>query len=189
MDVRNYLPDSCETLRFGAMTRTPLHLVGLMVYVVCLSITNANDHQGEKEAVRIGELNEYWAKVSKAVKKGDFASYQSTCHREAVLVSGTSKTSYPLAKALARWKSEFDATKAGNMKASVAFRFSQRLGDATTAHETGIFRYSQTKPGAEPTVEYIHFVALLVKKADGWKILMENQASSASQAEWDKLAK
>ena len=75
------------------------------------------------------------------------------------------------------------------MKADVAFRFSQRFGDATTAHETGIFRYTATTADGETKVEFIHFQALLLKKKAGWKILMEYQKSPAAEEEWDALGK
>ncbi|MFT5468597.1 MAG: hypothetical protein ACI8UO_003707 [Verrucomicrobiales bacterium] len=122
------------------------------------------------------------------MRVGDFEGYRATCHPEAVLVSGKSQTSYPLTKALERWQPEFDATKAGEIKADVVFRFSQRFGDATTAHETGIFLYTATNADDEVKAEFIHFQALLVKSADGWKILMEYQKSSATKAEWEALA-
>lgn len=146
-------------------------------------------HAEENESPRLAELDAYWKEVSRTVQEGDFEGYRATCHPEAVLVSGKSKKSYPLSQALARWKAEFDATKAGTMKASVAFRFSQRFGDATTAHETGIFRYAAQKEGEEENVEYINLVALLIKGSEGWKILMEHQASPATKEEWEALAK
>ena len=59
-------------------------------------------------------------------------------------------------------------TKAGEMKASVEFRFSQRLGDATTAHEEGIFRYAATGEDGKENAEYIHFEALLLKREGRW---------------------
>ena len=93
------------------------------------------------DKARLAELDAYWAQVSRAVREGDFEGYKATCHEEGVLVSGSSQTSYPLSKALARWKQDFVDTKAGKIKANVEFRFSQRIGDETTAHETGIFRY------------------------------------------------
>jgi ketosteroid isomerase-like protein len=142
-----------------------------------------------ESSTRLAELDAYWQEVSRAVREGDFAAYRATCHPEAVLVSGKSEKSYPLSQALARWQKEFDATRDGTMQADVEFRFSQRFGDPATAHETGIFRYSATTEAKETTVEYIHFVALLIKKADGWKILMEHQARPATQEEWEALAK
>ena len=139
------------------------------------------------EQSRTAELDTYWAKVSKAAREGDFAAYAATCHAEAVLVAGGKKTCYPLAKALARWKQEFLDTAAGKRTSTVEFRFSQRFNDETTAHETGIFLYSFKTPGKELTKEYVHFEGLLVKKADGWKILMEYQKSPATEAEWMEL--
>ena len=88
---------------------------------------------------RIKELNKYWTEVSRTVREGDFKGYKATCHKEGVLVSGVNNSSYPLSDALARWKKDFDATKEGRFKADVKFRFSQRINDSTTAHETVFF--------------------------------------------------
>ena len=140
------------------------------------------------EKARLAELDAYWAEVSRAVGEGDFEGYKATCHQEGVLVSGTRKTSSPLSKALARWKPEFMDTKAGKIKASVEFRFSQRYGDETTAHDTGIFLYSTVDPDGERKQEYIHFEGLLVKREGRWRILMEYQKSKATREEWDALA-
>lgn len=142
----------------------------------------------EEDKQRISELDAYWAEVSRAVGEGDFEAYKATCHEQGVLVSGTKKTSQPLADALARWKKEFDATKAGEMKASVTFRFAQRVGDATTAHESGIFLYTATTAKGEPIAEYINFEGLLVKQGGKWKILMEYQKSKTTKQAWEALA-
>ncbi|NNC89627.1 MAG: DUF4440 domain-containing protein [Akkermansiaceae bacterium] len=136
---------------------------------------------------RLADLDAYWAEISRTVREGDFAAYAATCHPEAVLVSGSKKTSYPLTTALARWKKEFDDTKAGRRTSSVEFRFSQRLGDEVTAHESGIFLYAFQTPGEPLKKEYVHFEGLLVKKPDGWKILMEYQKGPATPAEWKAL--
>ena len=88
---------------------------------------------------------------------------------------------------MARWKPEFAATKSGKIKANVAFRFSQRLGDDATAHETGIFRYSTVDAEGQSTDEYIHFEGLLVKRKGNWKVLMEYQKSKATLQEWKAL--
>ena len=133
------------------------------------------------------ELNAYWAEVSRSVKEGDYAGYSATCHPLGVLVSGTKKTSYPLSQALAKWKPGFEDTKAKKMQASVEFRFSQRAHDATTAHETGVFRYATIKDGEE-TVAYIHMQGLLLKTKDGWQIMMEYQKSAATEAQWKALS-
>jgi len=144
------------------------------------------EEQGKDD--RLMALDAYWAEVSRAVREGDFEGYKATCHEKGVLVSGSKKTSYPLSKALVRWEKDFTATKAGIIKAKVEFRFSQRFGDETTAHETGIFLYSFTDSEGQWKQEHVHFQALLLKGKDGWKIMMEYQKSKATQAEWDALA-
>ena len=139
-----------------------------------------------KATARLKELDAYWAEVSRCVNEGDFAGYTATTHPDGVLVAGTAKKTYPLAKALAGWEKDFIKTKSGKMKASVIFRFNQRLNDETTAHETGIFLYSFTGTDGSMNQEYIHFEALLVKRGS-WKIMMEYQKSRATKAEWDQL--
>ncbi|MEZ5323540.1 MAG: hypothetical protein R3F19_00520 [Verrucomicrobiales bacterium] len=155
----------------------------LFVFALTISPVVSED---EKES-RLTELDAYWAEVSRAVQAGDFEGYAATCHEEGVLVAGTKGTSYPLATALEKWKQGFADTKSGKIKASVEFRFSQRLGDGTTAHETGIFLYTSTNAEGNETKAYVHFENLLVKK-ERWRTLMEYQKSSATVAEWDALA-
>ena len=137
---------------------------------------------------RLAQLDAYWAEVSRSVREGDFEGYQATCHERGVLVSGSKESSVPLSKALARWKQGFLDTKSGKIKSDVKFRFSQRFGDDTTAHETGIFLYSTVNAEGEVAREYVHFQALIVKEKGKWKILMEYQKSKGTLAEWDALA-
>lgn len=137
--------------------------------------------------VRLRELDAYWAEVSRAVNEGDFDAYTATCHDEGVLVSGSKQSTQPLAKILPRWEKDFIAARDKTRSAKVEFRFSKRIGDATTAHETGIFLYTSQTPGGPIIKDYIHLEALLVKKPDGWKILMENQQGLATEAEWEAL--
>lgn len=137
-------------------------------------------------ARRARELNRYWHEVSRTVREGDFEGYAATCHPDGVLVSGARQRSYPLDRALKGWRQGFLDTASGRMKASVAFRFSKRLGDLTTAHEQGIFRYAAEEDGVNQ-VSFIHFEALLIRKAGRWQILMEHQQSEASEQAWNAL--
>ena len=132
------------------------------------------------------ELDAYWAEVSRTVGEGDFEGYAALYHEDAVLVSRFSNDSYPISTALDGWEQGFLDTKAGNSKAGVEFRFSQRLNDGTTAHETGIFNYQLETSTGDVTDQYIHFSALLVKK-DGWEMVMEYQQSVATVEEWNAL--
>lgn len=131
------------------------------------------------------ELDAYWAELARTVADGDFDGYAAGYHDDAVLVSLGSGTSYPISEALAGWKEGFDDTVAGRASAGVEFRFTQRLSDATTAHETGMFRYFIGSPGEEPQVALFHFEGLLVKQEGGWKMIMEYQKEPATEAEWE----
>jgi len=135
---------------------------------------------------RLTELDNYWNEVSRCVKEGDFDGYKATCHKDGVLVSGKSNQTYPLSKALEKWKQDFTDAKSGKTKTSVEFRFSKRLGDNTTAHETGMFRYTRVNADSTITVYYINLEALLIKRGT-WKMMMEYQKSEGSEKEWNKL--
>ena len=130
------------------------------------------------------ELEAFWASISRAAVEGDFDAMAAAYHPDAVLVSEARGKSLPIAEALAGWKPGIEETRSGAMAASVVFRFTDRLNDETTAHQTGIFRYEESRPGSEPSVVYIHFEALLVKK-DEWKMTMEYQKQEATEEEWD----
>ena len=129
-------------------------------------------------------LDAFWAEVSRTVEEGDFEGYAATYHDDAVLVSGVAGESYPIAQALDGWKQGFLDTRTGKMKASVEFRFTRRIHDQTTAHETGIFRYAAIGADGQETASFVHFEALLVFK-DGWKMVMEYQKSRATEDEWN----
>jgi hypothetical protein len=165
----------------NALTR-----ISRILLILTLAVPAAFAAEAKNEKARMAELDAYWAEVSRCVKAGDFAGYQATCHESGVLVSGTSKSSYPLAHALVKWKPGFKDTESGKIRAKVEFRFSQRFGDKTTAHETGMFRYSTVAADGKATNAYIHFEALLIKR-DSWKIMMEYQKSQGVSEEWDKL--
>jgi len=135
------------------------------------------------EEPRNAELDSFWAEVIRTVSEGDFEGYKKTYHQDAVVVSGISNTSKPVSQALAEWQDGFTQTRLGNSKATLSFRFTQRINDATTAHETGIFRYGSSGEDGLQNAVYIHFEALLIKR-DGWKTLMEYQTAMASLEEW-----
>ncbi|MCU0782387.1 MAG: DUF1080 domain-containing protein [Akkermansiaceae bacterium] len=135
----------------------------------------------------LAEINAYWAEVSRAVKEGDFAAYQATVHDQGILVAGSKQTSYPLRDALARWQADFDKTRSGAVESEVLFRFAHRYRDATTSHESGVFRYTARPQDGKATVDYIAFDALLTKQDGKWRILMEYQKQAVTQADWDAL--
>jgi hypothetical protein len=142
------------------------------------------------DSIRIAELDQYWAKLSRTVREGDFEGYKATYHKDAVCVFTTAKNKYtkPIDVQLGLWKPGFSDTKAGKSQNNVEFRFSQRIGDSTSAHETGIFYFSSIdKSGKVLAKGGVHFEVLLVKRNGAWEALMEYQKTNATQIEWDAL--
>lgn len=147
--------------------------------------------QSNSDEQRKTEIDKtYWSVISKTVKEGDFDGYSATCHKNGILVitTGKNKRSIPMLAALEGWKQGFLNTKQGKQMDNVSFRFSQRIGDETTAHETGIF-YFTSHNGTGKLIDeyYVHLEALLTKQADKWVCLMEHQKAEATQEEWNAL--
>lgn len=155
------------------------NLIGFAVLAVLAAVPSPSAAQVTDE------LDAYWAELSRTVEQGDFEGYGALYHPDAVLVSLGSGSSYPIARALAGWKQGFVDTAEGRAVAGVDFRLTQRLYDETTAHETGIFRYSFTPEDGDPVVAPVHFESLLVKQNGEWLMVMEYQKQLASEEEWE----
>ena len=135
----------------------------------------------------LGEIDRAWDKIKDTITKGDFRSLKSSYHRDAILVNGISKKCYPIKTALDGWKQGFDDTKAGSMDANLELKFSQRIFDSFTAHETGIFHYYTIDKKGVQTDTYVHFESLWIKKQHKWFMIMENQKSKTNKEEWDNF--
>jgi len=133
------------------------------------------------------ELDTVWDKLKTTVSKGDFRSYKSIYHRDAILVNGITNKSYPIKDAFAGWKQGFEDTRSGKITAQVDVMFSQRLTDKTTAHETGIFHYYTIDKEGKQNDSYVHFESLWVKKNNKWFMMMEYQKLRTDKVEWDEF--
>lgn len=154
------------------------------------STTNALS-QTTKDDLRKNEIDKtYWDVISKTVKEGDFEGYVATCHKNSIEVNTAwnNNTSYPMAIALDGWKQGFIDTKQGKIFENILFRFSKRIGDETTAHETGIFYTTIHDREGKLINEFIaHFESTLTKQGDKWVCLMEYQKAEATKEQWDAL--
>ena len=158
--------------------------------VTTLAISQANKPVPAADSIRIAELNHYWAEVSRTVREGDFEGYTATYHKDAVCVFTTNKNkrTSSIDVQLALWKKDFVDTKSGKTKNKVEFRFTQRVGDSTSAHETGIFYFTSVdKDGKVLSSGAVHFESLLVKRNGAWLAMMEYQKARATQEAWDAL--
>ena len=86
-----------------------------------------------------------WAPVAASVANDDIVAMGRVYHPAAVLV--TKAGTKPIAAALDGWGKDIVTAKKNGVRATVEFRFSSRQDDATTAFETGIFKYLDHRPG------------------------------------------
>lgn len=173
------------------MRKIILFVVFLLVKVIpvqadVLPYSTVAKNQEPIDSLRLAGTDRVWDELSRTVREGDLEAYAATYHPDAVVVFG-SKNSKSISEALKGWEQLFVDTKSGKIKADVEFRFSRRIGDEATAHETGVFRYTTSDEAGNMQEFYSHFEGLLVKKGDQWLILMENQKSAATPEEWENL--
>jgi len=152
-------------------------VITALVVVVCPALALA---QTTAEIDR-----DVWRPVAASVVADDIVAMGRVYHPAAVLVSKSGTT--PIAAALDRWGRDMVTAKAKGVKASVAFRFTTRQDDATTAFEAGAFRYATTDKAGVETPGYVRFEALLVKTDAGWRMVMERQLDAITEAEWNAL--
>ena len=158
-------------------------IITLFIFVLIANIetARANNHirdvidsiETRKDSTRLAELDRFWVELARTVNEGDFEGYEATYHKDAVVVfaTGKNKTSVSISKALAGWKEGFIKTKEGKQNDAVQFRFSQRIGDESTAHETGIFRFTSKDSIGKLIAKYtLHFEMLLIKRDGKWPL-------------------
>jgi ketosteroid isomerase-like protein len=126
-----------------------------------------------------------WAPVSAAVARDDLAALGLLYHSAAVVVtpSGTAR----IQAKVKQWAEEANAAKKQGIKATVDFRFNRRQDDATSAFETGMFKYTQTDRSGVAKSRYIPMECLLIKENGKWVILMERQLDAGTEAAWNAL--
>jgi ketosteroid isomerase-like protein len=174
------------------MKKTLFLLTLLFVGNFCIAKSNKSLEEitESTDSIRISELDAFYIELARTVQEGDFEGYGATYHEDAVVVfaGDKNKVSYPISKALSNWKQGFIDTKEGKQNDNVEFRFSQRVGDETTAHDTGIFHFtSKNKSGEVLRDSFVHFEMLLVKKENTWLAVMEYQKSAATTDDWVAL--
>jgi ketosteroid isomerase-like protein len=131
------------------------------------------------------ELDALWANVARSVATGDADLYLSTYHPDAIFVSTRRGITRTVAEDVEANRAAWNDTRDGRARRSVEFRFTERLNNATSAHEVGIFRYASTEADGTTRVALIHFEAALVKKDGVWLQLLELQTSDATAEEWE----
>ncbi len=127
-----------------------------------------------------------WSAISLAVKNADIKAMALTYHPDAVLV--TDNQTRPISEALENWGEGMKKAKENGAKARVAFRFSSRQDDDSSAFDRGIFKYTSMDSSGIETHILMHFESLLIKKDDRWLYVLERQREVTDEAAWSALA-
>lgn len=154
----------------------------LTALLLCLSVTNTIAGSIDNQS---HDTDKLYKSLIKSVESSDFDLMASTYHPDAVLVS--SKKTSAISNAIKRWTIEGNKLKNEGGKATLAFRFKNRLINDTTSFETGIYRYATIDKSGKEKVYLAHFEDLNVKKSGKWLTIMENQTAKASIDEWNEL--
>ena len=152
-----------------------------IIFALIFTISNISAQE------RTLELDSAWKILKNTISMGDFRSFKSVYHQDAIFVNGISKKTYPMENAFEGWKQGFDDTKSGIIRAHLDVRFSQRLYDKSSAHEIGIFHYYTINKDGKQSDSYVHFESLWVKKNNKWLMTMEYQKSRTDKDEWNEL--
>jgi len=146
--------------------------------------------QTDTAAARLASSNaidaDVWTVITRTVATADINGMAATYHPDAVVV--TPGRTVPIGEQIPRWgKGMVDAGQRRET-ASVEFRFSRRVDNATTAFETGMFKYTVSDSTGKSTAYPIPMEVLLVRVDGKWRILMERQFAAADLAAWNQLA-
>ena len=153
--------------------------------LVVIALGWARPAMAQDDAVQ-AELDAFWAEVVRTVVEWDFEGQQATYHPDAISVMGdsVSYTTRLMSAVFAEAESEARTNPPSNP--GLAFRWSSRVHDETTAHEVGLYRFSAD--GREDF--YGGAESYLVKKDGRWTIMVEIQrGEGVSKSEWDALGR
>ena len=165
----------------------PRHISTIAIALLTVVVGSAGASQTATSSSAPDIDREVWSVFVATVATDDIAGMGRVYFPDAVLVSPNGTR--PIKDTLEGWGRDMVAAKARGDKATVAFRFSRRQDDSTTAFDAGIFKYTVIAKSGASTSKYYPFEELLVKTNGKWRVLMERQFALVTQAEWDKLPK
>jgi hypothetical protein len=129
--------------------------------------------------------NSLFKEIQRSVAEADFERMAAAYHADAVLVK--SKSTAFIDDVMHRWRAAGEKLRNEGGHASVDFRFSSRQHDASSAFDTGIFRYATVDKEGVERVFFAHFENLAVFRNDHWLTLMERQMAATDLTTWNSL--
>jgi hypothetical protein len=114
-----------------------------------------------------------WQPFVRAYGEHKADDYIALHSRQLVRVSAEQKSIDPYDLWIERTRAMFKSFADRNRRFAIAFRFTERIANADTASERGIFEFSVLAPNAEPRRFYGKFHVLSRKEDGRWKILSD----------------
>jgi len=146
----------------------------------------ANMDVAKMDALTINtSTNSLFNEIQRTVAEVDFAGMAAAYHADAVLVSA--KTTSAISDVMPLWKASGEKLQSEGQQASVAFRFSSRQQDSTSAFDSGIFRYATVGKDGVEKVAFVHFENLAVFRHGRWQTLMERQLAATDASAFNDL--
>lgn len=164
----------------------PRHIATILIALWSVVVVRAGAPQTATATSSAHEIDrDIWSVFVATVAADDIVGMGRAYFPDAVLV--TPKETRTIKETLERWGRDMVAAKARGDRATVAFRFSRRQDDSTTAFEAGIFKYTVIAKSGASAPKFYPFEELLVKTNGKWRVLMERQFAEVTQEVWDKL--
>jgi len=127
-----------------------------------------------------------YEEIQRTVAEVDFSGMAAVYHPDAVLVSARSTAA--ISDILPRWKAAGEKLQSDGGQASVAFRFTARQHNETSAFDSGIFRYATIDADGVEKATFVYFENLSVYRDGRWLTMMERQMAPTSESDWNTLA-
>jgi hypothetical protein len=166
----------------------PLTLVLAVLICAVSMFATADDLNVSKMDVAkmdVSNTDSLFNEIQRTVAEVDFDGMAAAYHVDAVLVNAKSTTS--IKDVMPLWKASGEKLQSEGRQASVAFRFSSRQHDSTSAFDSGIFRYVTVGKDGVEKVAFVHFENLAVFRNGRWLTLMERQLAATDASAWNNL--
>ncbi|MFT7244193.1 MAG: hypothetical protein ACI82A_001543 [Candidatus Azotimanducaceae bacterium] len=133
----------------------------------------------------VANTDSLFKEIQRTVAEVDFVGMAAAYHVDAVLVNAKSTAS--ISGIMPQWKASGEKLQSEGSQASVAFRFTSRQQDSTSAFDRGIFRYTIKGADGVEKSTFVHFENLAVFRDGRWLTLMERQTDATDVSAWNSL--
>jgi|GEM_PF-1268240 len=143
-----------------------------LILALALFSLQIQAQQNEKlHEQNLEEINDVWGDFMKAFANNDY-TLMAEIHSKKLIRIGGGNNIRDYKAYIDGYKETFENANAASTKNNIELRFFERISDAKTASERGIYKLTRTTNGEEQSF-YGEFHVLFKKKGGKWKIIMD----------------